>query len=89
MLRPAVPSAPIAGWANAAVLNHCSISSLRGRPLSSTGSPMMSARSVVTPSKLRSIPDEIVIGAPVCSVTIADTVQSLASAFTNPSVSSK
>ena len=58
MLRPAVPSSPIAGCANAAVLNHCSISSSRGRPLSSFGSPMMSARSFVSPSKLRSRPDD-------------------------------
>ena len=45
MFRPAVPSSPIAGCAKAAVLNHCSISSSRGRPLSSFGSPTISARS--------------------------------------------
>ena len=42
----------------------------------------MSARSLVRPSKLRSCPDEIVSGVPLCSVTIAETVQSFSSALT-------
>ena len=49
MLRPAVPSFSSAGCAKAAVLNHCSIRSSRGRPLSSSGSLTTSGRSLPAP----------------------------------------
>ena len=82
--RPCRP-APIAGCAKAAVLNHCSISSSRGRPLSSFG--IADDVGAIVGERRRSCgrcPDEIVSGVPLCSVTIAETVQSFEQRLDRP-----
>ena len=56
---------------NAAMLNHCATTSLRGRFGSRNGLPIRSARSLVLPSKFESVPLVTVSGAPLRKLAIA------------------
>src|SRR5947209_3049238 len=78
MPRPEFPSKLLLACVvleNAAGLNHCDTTSLRGRFGSRNGLPIRSARSVLLPSKLRSLPALTVRGVPLRRLVITDSDQ--------------
>src|SRR5688572_10825756 len=77
MLRFVLPSVKGRFSTNAAVLNHCCTTSLRGRFGSRTGltPATASARSLVEPSRLLSRPLVIVRGEPLASRPMTENVQ--------------
>src|SRR5215831_21382262 len=75
MLRPAVPGCPAAFCWNAAMLNHAAVTSARDRFGLSCGLPMRSARSLLLPSRLLSLPDVTVNGTPLRALMMVETPQ--------------